>query len=111
MVSECGVVDLVKQYPDEGNGFFIGIALKLGVDLNYESGGDRREQTGLIISSARVHQDFIRNSRISGSWLDLHRVSSGSPCRILRPPFGSQYRIQLDDPLERTVRLVSGCKI
>ena len=47
MVSERGVVYLVKENTKESSSLAVGIGLELGVDLDDEGGGDCREQTGL----------------------------------------------------------------
>jgi hypothetical protein len=47
VVSEGGVVDLVKKNTEEGGGHVVRVLLEVGVDLDDERGGDGGEQTSL----------------------------------------------------------------
>lgn len=49
VVSECRVVHLVYDNPEEGSGLIVGIALELGIDLDDECGGDCGKQTSLVL--------------------------------------------------------------
>jgi hypothetical protein len=48
IISECGVVDLVNEDPEEGSGFVTRVGLELGVDFDDECGRDGGEQTSLV---------------------------------------------------------------
>ena len=48
VVSECSMVYMVNEDPEEGMGLVVGVGLKLRVDLVDECGGDGGEQTRLI---------------------------------------------------------------
>ena len=52
VVSEGGVVHLVEEDAEEGDGLFIGIGLELGVELNDKCRGDCGEQTSLCAKLA-----------------------------------------------------------
>ena len=107
VATECGTVDLVNQDPEKSGGFVGGIGLKPRVELDDEGGGNGREQTSLILQSARIHPDSTRNSRRLGLCSNLHHVSSGIPCRIRQPLYGSLCRIRL---LEWIIYPFSGYK-
>ena len=54
VTTEGGVVDLVDQDAEEGGSLFVGIRLKLRLDLNDERRCHGRKQTGLPTMSVRI---------------------------------------------------------
>ena len=56
IISEGGVVNFVDKNTKEGSSLFVGIRLKLRIDLDDECGGDCREQSRLILQSTPVPQ-------------------------------------------------------
>ena len=61
VISKGCVVDLVNENTKEGGGLVVGIGLELGVELDDEGGGDRREQTGLCPLLVQANQDSMEN--------------------------------------------------
>jgi hypothetical protein len=64
VVSECSVVDLVNEDPEEGRSFAVWIGLKLRINLDDKRGGYGREQTGLMSESAGAHHNLTGLTKI-----------------------------------------------
>ena len=112
VASKGGVVDLVDQDFEEGGGPVTGVRLKLRVDLDDEGGSDCRKQTSLKLYSAEIQYNLMRDSRKSGSCLDLLHTSSENLCHTPQQPCGMPRRIALHGHLDRRVLCpASLCKI
>ena len=62
VVPKRGVVDLVDEDAEESNSLVTRVGLELRLDIEDECGGDGGEQTSLLPLSARVHQEFRRET-------------------------------------------------
>lgn len=49
VISECGVIDLVDQDPEESDGLVTRARLEFGVDCDNECRGNSGKQTSLIL--------------------------------------------------------------